>query len=245
MKIVWKANEHTNHSERRGHKPIAIVNHITGGTAGSAHNWFTSPNNDNSSAHFLVTKDGQIWQYVAIERMAWANGLTLEAIPKAAAAIVKEKNVNPNYYTISIEHEGSDGNLTEAQLNASIWLHKAIREYVFKVYGYEIPFNRKHIIGHYEIDPVRKPKCPGAMFPWSELINRLNYVEEEPKVSVQQWKLDVMKQAEDLGIIVKGSHKPDEPADKAFVVAVVLNALALNKKGCDCCGDSQSVCKTE
>lgn len=46
---------------------------------------------------------------------------------------------------------------------------------------------------------------------------------EVPKV--EQWKIDVIKQAEELGVIVKDQHKPEEPADKAFVVAVVLNAL--------------------
>lgn len=51
---------------------------------------------------------------------------------------------------------------------------------------------------------------------------------EEPRVEtsiVPQWKLDVVKQAEDLGIIEKGKHKPEETPDKAFVLAAILNAL--------------------
>lgn len=63
--------------------------------------------------------------------MAWCNGITVDSIPKAKAAIVKEQApTNPNKYTISIEHEGMDGSLTEAQFAASVWLHKFISDEV-------------------------------------------------------------------------------------------------------------------
>ncbi len=40
-----------------------------------------------------------------------------------------------------------------------------------------------------------------------------------------QWKLDIMKQAEQAGLIEKGKHQPDEAATKWFVLAVCLNLL--------------------
>ena len=175
-KIEWRGNSNTNKSSRSGKTPIAIVNHITGGTASSADSWFRSSRNNVSSAHFLVTKEGKIKQYVKIEDKAWANGLTSD-IKHATSTLVKEKypeTRDVNGYTISIENENVDGKLTEKQFSALIWLHQYIREYVKEKYGYKIPFNRKHILGHFEIDNKRKAFCPGKYFPWNRLMEELN-----------------------------------------------------------------------
>ncbi|WP_340395307.1 N-acetylmuramoyl-L-alanine amidase [Paenibacillus sp. FSL E2-0177] len=180
MQIFQKGNKHTNCSGRGGHIPIAIVNHISGGTMSSMDSWFQSSGNLVSSAHFGVSKLGEIHQYVDITKMAWCNGITVDSIPKAKAAIVKEQEpTNPNKYTISIEHEGMDGSLTEAQFAASVWLHKFISDEVKRLYGKAIILDEKHVIGHFQIDPVRKPYCPGAKFPWSRLYTALKTKEAE------------------------------------------------------------------
>jgi N-acetylmuramoyl-L-alanine amidase len=171
--IIWRGNEHTNKSSRNGWFPLAIVNHVVAGSATSCDNWFRSLNNKVSSAHFCVAADGTIRQYVKLEDMAWANGLTTQAIGQARAALVRRLNVNPNLYTVSIEHEGHDGTLTEKQFEATVWLHRYIRDEVKRIWSYEIPFNRSHVLGHHEIDPVRKPNCPGRHFPWQRLISSL------------------------------------------------------------------------
>jgi N-acetyl-anhydromuramyl-L-alanine amidase AmpD len=131
--------------------------------------WFTSSGNEVSSAHFGVSKDGRIHQYVKIERMAWTNGIKADGFKFATAPMVKELKVNPNLYTVSIEHEGTDGDLTEAQYLASLWLHFYIRDYVKKVYGSDIKLDKTRVVGHYQIDPRRKPNCPGPRFPWERL----------------------------------------------------------------------------
>ncbi|MFB6364454.1 N-acetylmuramoyl-L-alanine amidase, partial [Paenibacillus elgii] len=113
--IIWKGNGYTNSNDRGGIVPVSIVNHISAGTMSSMDSWFRSPGNKVSSAHFGVARDGRIHQYVKIERMAWANGITTDRIPLAKAPIVKDFGINPNLYTVSIEHEGTDGELTEAQ----------------------------------------------------------------------------------------------------------------------------------
>ena len=46
-----------------------------------------------------------------------------------------------------------------------------------------------------------------------------------------QWKLDIMKQAEQAGIIEPGKHQADENASKWFVLAVMLNLLKIVKGG--------------
>ena len=183
--IIWKGNEHTNSNDRGGIVPVAIVNHISAGTMSSMDNWFRSPGNQVSSAHFGVAKDGRIHQYVKIERMAWANGLKTDRIPFATAPIVKDIGINPNLYTVSIEHEGTDGELTEEQFQASVWLHRYIRQYVRETWGKEIPFDEYHVIGHFQIDPVRKPNCPGPKFPWSRLYKALKNEEDEDDMAIK------------------------------------------------------------
>ena len=199
--IVWKGNQHTNKSDRKGHKPEVIVNHISEGSISSLISWFTSPNNDQSSTHFAVAKDGKVYQFLLIENNAWGNGLALENIPKATSKVVKGKpNANPNWYSVSIEHEGiheqTKGALTPEQLESTIMLHQYIREYVKDKWGNEILADRDHILGHYEIDPVRKPFCPGEKFPFSTIIERLQVEAAKP---VEDWK--------DWGINLLGKEK--------------------------------------
>jgi len=170
MNIIQKGNSHTNSSSRDGHVPCVIVDHISDGTMGSMDSWFTSANNTRSSAHFGISKSGEIHQYVPIERRAWANGLTVEAMTKSTALIVHQHApVNPNKYSVSIEHEGTDGDLTEEQFAASVWLHKYIAAEVKRIYGQTLPLDEQHVIGHFHVDPVRKPNCPGPKFPWAQL----------------------------------------------------------------------------
>ena len=175
MDIEFRGNGHTNNSSRGGIKPTVIVDHVVAGSGKSCDNWFRSSGNAVSSAHFLVWEDGRVTQYVDIRNMAWANGLTVAKIPKAKASVVRARpNTNPNKYTISIEHAGYTGKLTEAQKEASIELHRWIRDEVLRIFQVEIPFNRTHIIGHFEIDTKGKPNCPGPDFPWNGIVNTLN-----------------------------------------------------------------------
>ncbi|MEO3944115.1 N-acetylmuramoyl-L-alanine amidase [Gorillibacterium sp. CAU 1737] len=192
--IVQKGNSYTNSSSRDGHVPFVIVNHISAGSMTSMDAWFTSPSNTVSSAHYGVSRAGEIHQYVPINRMAWANGLTKETIPKATALIIRQHApINPNKYTVSIEHEGTDGDLTEDQFQASVWLHRYIADEVKRLYHQELVLDDQHVIGHYQVDPVRKPNCPGPRFPWKRLYQALSQAEsahekeEESLVSNETW----------------------------------------------------------
>ena len=114
-----------------------------------------------------MSKKGEIYQFVAIEDCAWANGLT-SGIENATSELVlkRGKDENPNWYSVSIEHEGiwaeTKGVLTPAQLEATKMLHKYIIEYVKVNFGHEIEPSRKTVIGHYEIDKKQKPNCPDS-----------------------------------------------------------------------------------
>lgn len=194
---------------RQGRKPIAIVNHITAGLYPGTLNWMQNTQAKTSS-HYLITKTGEILQLVKDEDTVWANG------------VVNETNwslydgSNPNRYTISIEHEALAGEaLTTVQYEASLYLHREL------IKRWNIPIDEEHIIGHYRIDSVNRPNCPGDKFPWKQLFTDLKQPEKE------KWKLDLMEEARKMGLIT-GVHQPDEIAPKWFVLAVVQRIL--NKK---------------
>lgn len=139
---------------RKGRRatPDTVVIHVTEGFAASVISWFNDPAAE-VSAHYMVEKDGTIVAFVHEEDEAWAQG----RVDHPTAAVVRERpTVNPNAYCIAIEHEG-DGTheLTDAQRASSITL---IREICAR---WNIPVDRRHIIGHHEI---YSPKtCPGAI----------------------------------------------------------------------------------
>ncbi|MDT3427684.1 N-acetyl-anhydromuramyl-L-alanine amidase AmpD [Paenibacillus forsythiae] len=224
MQIIQKGNQHTNYSSRDGHVPIAIVDHISGGTMGSMDNWFTSSGNKVSSAHYGVSRSGDIHQYVDIQKMAWANGITAAVIPKATADIVKEMApTNPNKYTVSIEHEGTDGELTEAQFQATVWLHKHIASEINRIYGREIVLDSKRVIGHFQVDPVRKPCCPGPKFPWSRLYQALKEDDKVAKDQVVAVKVNGKKVAD--GVVDEGTtYIPARAVAEALGATVTYDA---------------------
>jgi len=154
---------------RKGHKIRAIVIHITAGAFPGCLNWMKNPVS-KASANYLVTRTGRIIQLVRDEDSAWANG----GVKKPNWRLLIPR-VNPNRYTISIEHEGygangGDGTLTEPQYQATLWLHRQL------IKKYDLPVDQDHIIGHYRIDSVNRPNCPGPKFPWDRLFADLKGV---------------------------------------------------------------------
>lgn len=151
-----------NHSQPKGYKFNTIVNHIMEGTLVGTDSWFANPASQVSS-HFGVGKNGEIHQYVDLKYPAWANG----AVNKPNWPLLIS-GVNPNYYTVSIEHEGKNGDvMPEAQYQANLALHRWLIE------NLGIPVTRDNIIGHYRIDSVNKSNCPGSGFPWDRLFKDL------------------------------------------------------------------------
>ncbi len=172
-----------NHSSRSGWKPDLIVEHITAGsTAAGAIATLCDPARE-ASAHFVVDRDGTVYQLVPLDRAAWANGTSSTPSDKryygrATLEAVRNRRVNANLYTVSIEHVCvSGGALTKEQLAASIALHKHIIAEAQRLYGVAIPADRQHIVGHCEINPVTKPNCPGAQFPYSKILDGLKNTE--------------------------------------------------------------------
>jgi len=178
---------------RRGHVPDMIVCHITEGAFAGAVNWLANPAS-GVSAHFVVARDGRITQMVEIADMAWANGTASAASSNlwnghATLPVIRTRNINANLYTVSIEHEGrfaeTKGALAPAQLDATVWLIGHIRDEVKRLYGADLPITRQNIVGHHEITPRTRPNCPGALFPFDEIITRLTAPAVAPQPAPQ------------------------------------------------------------
>jgi len=205
MNIQWKPSP--NFSSRNGRTPIAIVDHITAGSYPGCLSWLWNPS-ARASAHYLVTKAGDILQMVKDEDAAWHAG----AVNNPNWSLCD--STNPNRYTIGIEHEClSGGELTEAQYQATLWLHRQL------INKWGMPVDNDRIIGHYRIDSVNRPNDPGPNFPWQRLFNDLKGVSEVP-----QWMAKIMSDAKAAGLLTE-DHNPLEPATKWFVLAIALKLL--------------------
>jgi N-acetylmuramoyl-L-alanine amidase len=153
---IWVGSPNFNGGRRR---PIsAVVIHVTEGSEASVDSWFKNPAS-KVSAHYMVTRDGRLKQYVKEEDTAWHAGKVVR--PTWSELFV---GVNPNQYTIGIEHEAESGSTpwTKAMYERSSILLAEI----FVRWG--VPLDRYHIVGHREIRADKT--CPGAKADIGKLI---------------------------------------------------------------------------
>lgn len=154
-----------NFTKGRKYSIDTVVIHVAEGTMAGMRSWFNSSASKVSSTYGVSLK-GEIEQYVKEEDTHWANGRVFEP---TAAIVIARPRINPNQYTISIEHEG-DGkrDMTPAQRRASaeLLVDIARRRPLVKL-------NRKHVIRHNEI--YAKKSCPGeiSIFNLLEMANEI------------------------------------------------------------------------
>jgi len=174
---------------RKGYKPIGIVIHISEGTMPGTYAWFNNPDS-KASSHYMVGKNGTIWQFVEEENTAWTNG----PVNKPSWKLLKP-GVSPNLYTVTIEHEGKTGEAwTSKMYEADTYLVNNI----CKKWG--IPKDRNHIIGHYEIDSVNKRRCPGTGFDFNKLLKLVNQAEEDPAM-IEELKRQIAQLEQRVSIL--------------------------------------------
>ena len=200
-----------------------IVEHITEGYMPGTLNWLTNIETDADglykaqvSCHFLVCRNGAIYQLVSLENGAW------HCVKKSPTAkLVKDRSMPPNLYSVGIEHEGlhkdTNGALTPEQYKSSLEVHKYIIEEYERINKEPFPINRDHIIGHYEVDTINRDiKDPGVDFPWNNLLldlKKWDISRKETKPVAGKKKLDVaQKWAVDNGIM--RDEKWEEPATR-------------------------------
>jgi N-acetylmuramoyl-L-alanine amidase len=173
-----------------------------------------------ASAHYLVTRAGEIFQLVKDEDVAWHAG----AVNRPSWPLYK--GTNPNRYTIGIEHEGFDGSLTEVQYQATLWLQRQL------IAKWNIPVDKDYIIGHYRIDSVNRPNCPGPKFPWERLFADLQNKDKEAAVVavfkdvVNHWAKDDIEWLAERGLVAKADNfRPDDSTTRAETAVLIKRGI--------------------
>ncbi|MBI3536197.1 MAG: N-acetylmuramoyl-L-alanine amidase [Chloroflexi bacterium] len=157
---------------RNGNKVKAVVLHIAAGPMFAVLPTFNDVNRP-ASAHFCVGKDGAIEQYVSIDDTAYGNGLRAKD-GKWFTGGGKEVNppwqdivagLNPNLYTISIEHDGQPQDKWTPQMYDA---NNRLLQWIAKQTGLNYVVHHT-LIGHHEINPIDRPNCPGPNVEWDRM----------------------------------------------------------------------------
>jgi N-acetyl-anhydromuramyl-L-alanine amidase AmpD len=152
---------------RAGRAIEAVVLHVTDGdTAAGTLSWFRSPASQ-VSAHYVVDRDGTVYRAVREADTAWANGVVRQ--PNLANPLIAgwaRSGLNPNLVTVSIEAVGRPATPWPAAQ------HAAVAELIADICRRrQLPIDRTHIIGHYQLDSLTRPRCPGLTAEdWDALI---------------------------------------------------------------------------
>ena len=171
MKIEWKPVKNFS-TGRSGYKTEAIVIHIAEGWLAGGYSWFNNAESKVSS-HYMIGKSGEIWQFVKDEDTAWHTGS-----PSNPTWSKLKNNINPNLYTIGIEHEGFTGELfTNEMYEATSSLLAELSQ------KWQIQLSRDTVIGHNQINQTSRDRCPGTGVDLNKLINlAISKLKEDPNM---------------------------------------------------------------
>lgn len=166
---------------RDGLRVEGIVLHGTAGGDGPGVAASLSDPATEASTHFVIGQDGGVLQLVRLRDSAWGNGIPVE--PRWPV-VLERPGVNPNRYTVSIEHakfspDNSDP-LTEAQLRASVGLVRLLLGLLpqRRLAGHRLLAATASgelsaaVVGHCEIDSVTRAHCPGT-WDWTTYLGLL------------------------------------------------------------------------
>ncbi|MFT4040380.1 MAG: N-acetylmuramoyl-L-alanine amidase, partial [Thermomicrobiales bacterium] len=168
--IIWIGTLNW-HERTGGQQPEAIVYHVTDDLVfGNVRSHFTNLASQ-ASAHFVVGREGELWQFVPTRHAAWTNGDYANwrrDIPWLQEAIARcqrgERNLND--FTCNIEFMGKPGlPFTPAQFDRAV----EITRYLLDRYP-RIQPHRGRMLRHADINGDTRPYCPGPTFPLRELI---------------------------------------------------------------------------
>ena len=125
---------------------------FTNGLDPAAHPYFAEIRELKVSSHFLVRRDGELIQFVPVERRAW----------HAGASSWRGRS-RCNDFSVGIELEGTEEDVfTEAQYRALAVLLKDLQK--------KLPI--RDVAAHSDVAPGRKTD-PGARFDWARLLAAL------------------------------------------------------------------------
>lgn len=134
-----------------------VIMHCTAGSFASAVQWLLNGDRENpTSAHYVVAKDGRVIQLVAENDIAYHAGY---------GAWKGKASINSRSVGIELENNpGKDGKsgdpYPDPQMEAALWL--VVRTCQRHGLGPEA------VLGHADVDPIRRPHDPGPAFPMAE-----------------------------------------------------------------------------
>ena len=176
MEVKWIGSPNFT-KDRAGFRPEAIVIHIMAGTLIGTDAHFQVKGSNPVSAHYGVGKNGEIHQYVSESNSAWHAGV----INNPTWSLMK-KGINPNHYTVGIEFEGQPGDVWTPEMK------RAGADLILDISSrWGIPIDRQHVVGHYEIDAIRRPNCPAIK---KGIIDELIVLAQNPQIGEAIAKLE-------------------------------------------------------
>ncbi len=166
---------------RSGFKPEAIVIHVMDGSLAGTDSWFNDPRS-RVSAHYGVGKEAQVHQYVKETDAAHHAGV----VDQPRWPLIKPRSngsgfINPNFYTIGVEHEGR-GLDPEAWPQSQLETSAALVAEIARRWG--IPIDADHIIPHHDIRHS-KPNCPGEGVALGDYIAAVGRSQAPPIAALQ------------------------------------------------------------
>jgi N-acetyl-anhydromuramyl-L-alanine amidase AmpD len=162
LSVLIRHTPNKTESNRTAKTIAGIVIHDTEGRFIGSIRTLQNPRTDGS-AHFVVSRLGQIVQLVPVGDVAWHSG-----------------NAYWNLHSIGIEHEGWVGRraYTEAEYRASAQL------VAYLAHRWGVPLDRRHIIGHNEVPNPNHPgrfggvsghTDPGRYWNWGHYMYLVHY----------------------------------------------------------------------
>lgn len=157
----YQFHQSPNYSGRGSCGLEAIVLHVTGpGSMAGMASWFKNPASQ-VSAHFGISKQGEVHQYVGLEASAWHAGImNLPDLTNPLIQNWKTTGINPNRCHIGIEL--LLGGPAEPLVNYPL-MQQSLNELLLWISGVTaIPLDRVHVIGHYQLDAINRstdPRC--------------------------------------------------------------------------------------
>lgn len=185
MNIKWKGCAPRNfRTGRPGEMEIeAVVIHLIDGSLAGADATFPDNTLANPrSAHYAVGRSGVVHHYLQEEDTAYHAGVLKDPTWAALKKDANGRYINPNYYTIGIEHEGRPNDDWTVEMYAST---AALLRRMADSHPKLKPLSRSNVIMHREIRA--DTSCPGFKADLDRLIREAvgsptPPVEEEPAV---------------------------------------------------------------
>src|SRR3954452_7847062 len=167
LRVLIKRTPNKTDTNRTAKTIDAIVIHDTEGRFIGSVRALQNPRTQGS-AHFVVSRRGQVVQLVPVTDVAWHSG-----------------NSWWNLHSIGIEHEGWVGrrSYTEKEYRASAQL------VAYLAHRWSIPLDRRHVIGHDEVPNPFRPgffgganghSDPGPYWNWAHYMNLVRHYAAHP-----------------------------------------------------------------